>query len=65
MGKIIVLVVIVYNNAPTITYRGAAKNVEDCYTQALILAKNAPDDEHVEKYMIGCSFEDPLPSSPT
>ncbi len=64
MGKVFVLVVIFYNNAPTMTYRGTAKNVENCYAQALTLAKVPLDDEHVEKYVIGCSFEDPIPTGP-
>jgi uncharacterized protein YcsI (UPF0317 family) len=64
MGKVILLVVIAYTNHPSITYRAATAGMSDCYAQAAMLAKAPPIDEDVTKYMIGCSFEEPIPDVP-
>jgi len=61
MGKVILMVIIIYNNQPQRTYRAATEGKDDCHNQEVILAKNPPIDEDMIKFMIGCSFEEPVP----
>jgi hypothetical protein len=61
MGKVILMVVIIYSNQPSKTYRGATEGKDDCQRQEVIIAKNPPIDENMTKFMIGCSFEEPIP----
>jgi hypothetical protein len=63
--KVLLLVVIVFNDHPPVTYKTPTEGAADCYTQALELSKNTPPEgEHIIKYLIGCSFEE-LAETPT
>jgi hypothetical protein len=61
MAKVILMVMIIYNNQPNKTYRGATEGKDDCHRQEVILATNPPIDEDVTKFIIACSFEEPIP----
>lgn len=61
MIKVLLMVVIVFNNKPSVTYKVVMKDTADCYTHALELSKSPPIDDDVTKFLIGCSFEDPVP----
>lgn len=65
MGKVILLVIIVFNDGPSKTYRMPTNGLVDCYTQAAELSQVAPPSaDNVVKYLIGCSFEERLEQYP-
>ena len=64
MGKIILIVVIVFSDKPIATYKATMGTAAECHRQEAILSENPPIDDDVVKYMIGCSFEEQLPTAP-
>ena len=58
------MVVIAFSDKPSETRKTVMKNADDCYATAALLAKAPPIDEDVIKYLIGCSFEEPVEHAP-
>ena len=64
MGKVLLIVVIVFSDKPVVTYKVAMGTTAECHKQEEILSENPPIDVDVVKYLIGCSFEEHLPIIP-
>ena len=64
MGKILLIVVIVFSDKPTVKYEVEMKTTEDCHRSEEVLYRSPPAGDNVVKYLIGCLFEDHLPITP-
>lgn len=63
MTKVFLFVVIAYVNQPSKSYHQEMKGIDECRATEAELYQTIPSD-NVEKYIIGCSFEEPAPQYP-